>query len=342
MNSPPLSLTKHVVTVWLPWVCRRAIILTGKSSHLNPSLIKIKHTLIPGILAFHQGCVDLILNNRHCSCPIVAQFCFIWQFLAISPPMIENQKNHSITITVVSRWHQAVFSILPDIVQLYNPVFPDHHLEKRPWLQFEGEKKWNSLLKSIKSSMTCGFLTDMARPHAWMPAMILMQYWDISLWCSQLPRGTLGILCVAADGFTRPFIDFSLWLPAVTFTFHTSYLGINGARGLMWVPKFKFPENLQPLVGEGQSSRPPQKKPILSLFTGNQLRWGLTKIRRDTLQNIFSWQNQWCARFIMILCKLLTGNANRPFTEVQHLILSVQILEVSYLSSTYQWMICKL
>lgn len=39
----------------------------------------------------------------------------------------------------------------------------------------------------------------------------------------------------------------------MTFTFHASYLGINGAKRLMWRQKFKFLEKLHALLSEGQS-----------------------------------------------------------------------------------------
>lgn len=45
---------------------------------------------------------------------------------------------------------------------------------------------------------------------------------------------------VLPDRFTRPFIDFSVWLLAVTFTFDASFLGINRANRLKWLRKFEL------------------------------------------------------------------------------------------------------
>lgn len=45
---------------------------------------------------------------------------------------------------------------------------------------------------------------------------------------------------VLPDRVTWPFIDFTLWLLAVTFTFDASYLGINRAKRLKWCCKFEL------------------------------------------------------------------------------------------------------
>lgn len=45
---------------------------------------------------------------------------------------------------------------------------------------------------------------------------------------------------VLPDRVTWPFIDFTVWLLAVTFTFDASYLGINRAKRLKWCCKFEL------------------------------------------------------------------------------------------------------
>lgn len=95
-------------------------------------------------------------------------------------------------------------------------------------------KNETCLLKSMSSSMKPSFLTDIAGP------LCECQPWS---WCGigilhfDAPTSShnIRILYVLPDRFTWPYIDFTLWLPGVTFTSHCSYIGINGAKRLMWL-----------------------------------------------------------------------------------------------------------
>lgn len=59
---------------------------------------------------------------------------------------------------------------------------------------------------------------------------------------------------VLPDRVTWPFIDFTVWLLAVTFTFDASYLGINRAKRLKWCCKFElFWKKFYALLFKGQS-----------------------------------------------------------------------------------------
>lgn len=60
-----------------------------------------------------------------------------------------------------------------------------------------------------------------------------------TLMLPNLPHNVM-IPHVLPDRFTWPFIDFAVWLLAVTFTFDASYLGINRAERLKRLCKFEL------------------------------------------------------------------------------------------------------
>lgn len=65
---------------------------------------------------------------------------------------------------------------------------------------------------------------------------VLVQF---TLMLPNFPHNAM-ILYVLPDRFTWPFIDFTVWLLAVTFTFDASYLGINRAKRLKCRCKFEL------------------------------------------------------------------------------------------------------
>lgn len=61
----------------------------------------------------------------------------------------------------------------------------------------------------------------------------------LTLMLPNFPRNVMTSY-VLLDRVTWPFIDFPVWLLAVTFTFDASFLGINRAKRLKWLCKFEL------------------------------------------------------------------------------------------------------
>lgn len=103
---------------------------------------------------------------------------------------------------------------------------------RRPWLLFVGKKmKWHIEINGVLNESQLSDWHD--RTLVWMPAMVVMHYWCISLWCFQLPSKTLGS-CVF---FQTGSLDLLLISLHGFLQWHShsipSYLRINEAKRLM-------------------------------------------------------------------------------------------------------------